>query len=186
MRGLTGAIDGRRLRVIHGRWACGCYSSRNSEVVALETVKWSPSAIPLPSFSGNPYPGWGWAVGGDWATGRFCCFRSRSNTSLLLCTWRMSASGPPARDPSTRFLTQRCCFYVHLPGSHCLLFSVHRCVCVCLCVRARAGACSSVGCHRRYSEENSQGSSGPSVITSMQRMRVLTCLKFALTHFGGE
>ena len=140
LRGLTGAIDGRRLRVIHGRWARGCYFSRNSEVVTLEISEVvTQFAIPLPSltpsFSRNP--GWGWAVGGDRVI-RFFPFPIKYKFIAVHveneCLW---ASGKRSL-ASTRCLTQRCCFYVHLPGSHCLLLSVHRCVCVCVCVFALA------------------------------------------------
>ena len=136
MSGLTGAIDGRRLRVIHGRWARGCYFSRNSEVVTLEISEVvTQSAIPLPSFSRNPV--WGWAVGGHRAIRLFPFPIKYKFIAVHVekeCLW---ASGKRSL-ASTRCLTQRCCFYVHLPGSHCLLLSVHRCVCVCVCVFALA------------------------------------------------
>ena len=163
--------------------------------ISHETVKWSPSKLVKwsPSLQSPYHHSLGTLCGAGLlgATGRFGCFRFRSNTRLLLYTWRKSASGPPARDPLPRHAASRngaVFMYIFQVLTVCCsqCFAVCVCVCVCVCVRARAGACSSVGCHRRYSEENSQGSSGPSVITSMQRMRVLTCLKFALTHFGGE
>ena len=115
--------------------------------ISHETVKWSPSKLVKwsPSLQSPYHHSLGTLCGAGLlgATGRFGCFRFRSNTSLLLYTWRKSASGPPARDPLPRHAASRngaVFMYIFQVLTVCCsqCFAVCVCVCVCVCVFALA------------------------------------------------